>query len=67
MSAIITAIGNIITGCVSWIGTFCQTIVGYTPASEGVSASYSPNIITLFVLLPIVGLGIGLLKRLIKV
>lgn len=56
MADIITAVGSIVTGAVSWMGSFIGTI---TAAGN--------EILLLFVLLPIVGLGIGLLKRMLHV
>lgn len=66
MTSLISAVTSIVTGSASWLGSWAQVIVGYVPADGSIAASWSPNIITLFVLIPLVGLGIGLLKRLKK-
>lgn len=54
MSAIITSVGSVVTAAVGWVGQFV-TVVEDNP------------IILLFTVLPLVGLGIGLLKRLLSV
>ncbi|MEA4896590.1 MAG: hypothetical protein VB064_15205 [Oscillospiraceae bacterium] len=48
--------GNIVTGAVTWMGTFLHTITA--PGNE---------ILLLFTLLPIVGLGIGLVRRMLHI
>ena len=56
MAAILTSIGLLVTAAVGWMGDFLATIT--TTGNE---------ILLLFVLLPIVGLGVGLVKRMIRV
>lgn len=56
MAGIITSVGTIVTGAIGWMGQFLATIT--TAGNE---------ILLLFVLIPLVGLGIGLVKRLIRV
>lgn len=56
MATILTSVGNVVTSAVGWMGSFLGTI---TAAGN--------EILLLFVLLPIVGLGIGLVKRMIRV
>lgn len=56
MAAILTAITSMVTAAVGWMGSFLGTIT--TSGNE---------ILLLFVLLPIVGLGIGLVRRMIHV
>lgn len=56
MAAILTAVGSIVTSAVSWMGSFLSTIT--TAGNE---------ILLLFVLLPLVGLGVGLVKRMLHV
>lgn len=53
MSAILTAIGNIVTSAISWVGSFVTVVTG------------NP-LILLFVIVAFVGLGVGLLSRLIR-
>lgn len=52
MSAILTSVDTIFTSAISWVGTVASTIA-------------STPILLLFVVLPLVGLGVGLFKRLI--
>ena len=56
MAALLTAAGSIVTSAVGWMGTFLGTI---TAAGN--------EVLLLFVLLPLVGLGVGLVKRMIRV
>lgn len=53
MTALLNQVSAIVTEAISWIGDFV-TVVTSTP------------LLLLFVTMPLVGLGIGLLKRLIK-
>jgi len=53
-SAIVADVGSIVTGGISWIGSF-------------VGAITSHPLLLLMALVPIVGLGAGLLKRLFSV
>ena len=54
MATIITAVSSVVTAAAGWAGDFGEMIVD-TP------------ILLLFVCIPIVGLGVGLFKRLLKV
>ena len=56
MSAILTAVGSVVTAAIGWMTQF----VGSITASGN-------EILMLFVIVPLVGLGVGLLKRLISV
>lgn len=56
MSTLITTIGTIVTAAAGWIGTF-----------TGVITTSGNEILLLFVALPVVGVGIGMLKRLMRV
>lgn len=53
MSGIITDVTAIVTASVGWVGQFL-TVITENP------------LLLMFVIVPFVGLGIGLLKRLIK-
>ena len=53
MEALISSVTEIFTAAISWAGTVGQTVVN-TP------------ILLMFVVLPLVGLGVGLFKRLLK-
>lgn len=54
MEALIASVGDIFTAAIGWAGTVGQTVVN-TP------------ILLMFVVLPLVGLGVGLFKRLLKI
>lgn len=54
MTAILTSIGAIFTAAIGWAGGVCTTVVG------------SP-LLLLFCSIPLVGLGVGLFKRLLNV
>lgn len=54
MSEILTSVGTIFTEAISWVGDVATTITGQP-------------ILLLFCVLPLVGLGVGLFKRLIHV
>lgn len=53
MSDIVTAIGNLVTGSVSWVGSMASAVVG------------SP-LLLFFVISGFVGIGIGLLMRFVR-
>lgn len=55
MTALITVITSLVTAAAGWVNTFVGTMT-----AEG------NEIILLFALLPIVGLGIGVMKRLMR-
>lgn len=54
MQALLDNAGEIFTAAIGWVGTVGSTIV-------------AQPILTLFCVLPLVGLGVGLFKRLINV
>ena len=54
IATIITDVGSLVTGAVSWIGSF-------------VGAITSSPLLMIFAILSLVGLGVGLLKRLFSV
>lgn len=54
MSTILTNVGSIVTAAVGWVGQFVDMITGN-------------DLLLMFALVPIVGLGVGLLKRLFSV
>lgn len=56
MATILTNVGSIVTAAIGWMGDFVSAIT-----------STGNELILLFVVIPVVGLGIGLLKRLISV
>ena len=54
VSTILTNVGSIFSSAVSWLGTVAETIV-------------DNPILLVFCIIPLVGLGVGLFKRLINV
>lgn len=54
MAEILTAVTSLVTAAVSWITTFCTTIT-------------EQPLLLLFVITSFVGLGVGLIKRLVKI
>lgn len=54
MATLLTAVGDVFTTAIGWVGT-----VGTTITAE--------PILLLFCVLPLIGLGVGLFKRLISV
>lgn len=56
MAALITNIGTLVTGAISWMGSFVSAI----------TASGNEVLLLGVVCVPLVGLGAGLLKRLIS-
>lgn len=53
----INAVGSLVTGAVSWLGSYVSTI----------TASGNEVLLLMVVAVPLVGLGVGLLKRLFRV
>lgn len=53
MAAILTNVGLVVTESITWMTSFLSTIT-----------ASGNEILLLFVILPLVGLGVGLLKRL---
>ena len=54
MEALLTNVGLIVTAAIGWVGQVSTAVV-------------AQPILTLFVILPLVGLGVGLFKRLLNV
>jgi len=54
IATVLTGVGNIVTSGIEWVGDYASAIVG------------NP-LLLLFASLPLVGLGIGLIKRLVRV
>ena len=54
MDAIITAVSDVFSSAIGWVGTVAST-VSSTP------------ILLVFAIIPLVGLGVGLFKRLLSV
>lgn len=56
LATILAAVSSLVTSAVSWCGSFLQMIT--TTGNE---------ILLVFVIIPLVGLGIGILSRLFRV
>lgn len=56
MSDLVTAVGTLVTGAISWMGSYVSAI----------TASGNEVLLMGVVAVPLVGLGAGLLKRLIS-
>lgn len=54
MSAIITAVGDVFTAAIGWVGTVSTTIA-------------AQPLLLMFTIIPLVGLGVGLFRRLLNV
>lgn len=54
ISSLIGSAGDIVTGALGWVGNVVNTVTG------------NP-LLLLFIILPLVGLGIGLFRRIINV
>jgi len=62
MAVILDAVTAVVNASIGWMGQFLGVITATT--SEGALAN---PILLLFVIIPLVGLGIGLLKRLMRI
>lgn len=65
MAEIIAAVGSLFTTAMDWVGTVATTIAGSTTV-EGVTTFNSPVLLLFCVAVPLVGLGIGMFKRLLS-
>lgn len=54
MDAILSSVGQVFTQAIAWVGTVADTIVG-------------EPLLLCFAVIPLVGLGVGMFKRLISV
>lgn len=54
MDAILTAVSSVFTSAIGWVGTVANTVT-------------SQPILLVFAIIPLVGLGVGLFKRLLSV
>lgn len=67
MAAAVSSVTTLVTGAVGWLGQFAKAIVGYAAGTGGGSATFTPSVLTLGVVaVPLVGVGVGLIKRLIS-
>lgn len=54
MEAALTSIDSVVTKCIEWVGDWMTCISGQP-------------ILMLFLLMPLVGIGVGFIKRLIRI
>lgn len=55
LSSILSAVSSVVTSAITWMGSFLSTIT-----------ATGNEILLLFIILPLVGLGIGLIRRMIR-
>lgn len=65
MSEIISAVGSLFAAAMDWVGIVATTIAGSTTV-EGVTTFNFPVLLLFCVAVPLVGLGIGMFKRLLS-
>lgn len=58
-------VGSFVTQAIVWMGKFLAQIAGVTTSTEGVVSLNNPILFIFVVCVPLVGLGVGLLNRLI--
>lgn len=56
MATLITGVGSLVTGAVSWVGSYVGAIM-----------QSGNELLLMFALIPVVGFGIGALRRLISI
>ena len=61
MSALLSAVGDVFTSAIGWVGVVGQSIAGFT---DGVPNS--PLLLLFCVGVPLCGLGVGMFKRLLS-
>ena len=64
MGTILTNVTSFVTQAVTWMGQFLAQIVGVTTTDSGTTLN-NPVLFVFVVAVPLCGLGIGLLNRLI--
>ena len=68
MSAILSAVGDVFAQAILMVKTLVAVIAGGTIGVGGSAVTYTAQpLLLLFIVLPLVGLGIGLFRRLINV
>ena len=67
MAAILTAVGDIFAQAVVWLKTVVAVIAGGTIGTGETAVVYQAQpLLLIFIILPLVGLGVGLFRRLIN-
>ena len=68
MSAILGSVGDIFTAAIGWVETVIKFIVGGTVGTGEHAVVYTAQpLLMLFILVPLVGLAIGLFSRIKRV
>lgn len=65
MAEILTAVGTVFTTAIGWVGQVGSTIAGTTTTDSG-TVFNNPVLLLFCVAIPLVGLGIGIFKRLLS-
>ena len=66
LATMLSNVGSFITQAIVWMGQFLAQITGVTTSAEGVVSINNPVLFNFVVCIPLVGLGVGLLNRLIQ-
>lgn len=68
MSEIISAVGSLFSAAMTWLQTVAAVIAGGTVGTGESAVTYTAQpLLLVFVILPLVGLGVGLFRRLLNV
>ena len=68
MAAILSSVGDIFAQAVLWVKTIVAVIAGGTIGTGEAAVTYTAQpLLLLFIIIPLVGLGVGLFRRLINV
>ena len=65
LATMLSNVGSFITQAIVWMGQFLAQITGVTTSDAGVVSINNPVLFIFVVCIPLVGLGVGLLNRLI--
>lgn len=65
MADLLTAVGSVVTAALGWVGDVAGAIVGTTTVGD-VTTFDAPILVLFCVGIPLVGLGIGLLQRMLR-
>lgn len=65
LTTMLTNVGSFITQAITWMGSFLAQITGVTTSDAGVVSINNPVLFIFVICIPLVGLGVGLLNRLI--
>lgn len=65
MAAILEAVGTVFTSAIGWVGSVGSAIAGTTTTESG-TVFNNPILLLFCVAIPLVGLGVGMFKRLLS-